>query len=381
MFSPETQNPSPALLEYLWRTLRLPRRAIRFLLHLYSAQEIEAMLRRAPREILAELPERWKKDVPGDPPRYGEGQAPDIFFTPIDPDYPPALHDLNDPPWVLYGRGNKSLLQHPGPRVAVVGTRRASDYAKRVTAQVVAGCKPYRPLIISGMAWGIDGVAHRSALQQGMATVGVLGAPFDQGVSPARQKLMTDMKKFGLLLTEIYPEATMGPWRFPERNRLLAAWAQAIVVVEAPLRSGALLTAQEGLELGREIFVVPGPLSPHFNAGGHRLIQDGAQLLTHPDEIFQVLGYDPACADNQADAQVDAQDEKDSEASKTEAPVDPTVAAIAAQIVQMLRGGPLHVDKIIAISQKPAPTVLACLIEMSLAGSLLESGAGYFEII
>jgi DNA processing protein len=298
----------------------------------------------------------------------------------VDSEYSAMLHDLYDPPWVLYARGDVSLLNYPGPRIAVVGTRRASHYARRITAQLVAGCKPYRPLILSGMAWGIDGVAHQSALDAGMATLAVLGAPLDAGYSPSRQKLFHHIEGSGLLLTELYPGATMASWRFPERNRLLAALAQAIVVVEAPIPSGALLTAQEGLELGREIFVVPGGLIPHCNAGGHRLIQEGAHLLTHPREIFQVLGYEAAepLPGQIAEGLCGRKNSEVTPGPGRE--MEKLVDDLDGQILKILQGGPLHVDKIIAISQRPAPAVLARLIEMSLGGSLSEAPGAYFEI-
>lgn len=377
MFSPETQSLSPLLLEYLWRGLRLPRRAIRFLLYLYSSQELETLLRASPQKVLNEIPARWKSEVPSVPPCLGDSPPPDIFLTPGDGDYPDSLLELYEPPWVLYARGDPSLLKHPGPRIAVVGTRRASDYSKRITARLVADCKPYRPLIVSGMAWGIDGVAHHTALEEGMATVGILGTPLAQTFAPSRQKLLERMMDSALVLSELYPEATMGPWRFPERNRLLAAFSEAIVVVEAPIPSGALITAQEGLELGREIFVVPGPISPHFNPGGHRLIQEGAHLLTHAREIFEILGYAPKnnSVGDSKDPRGSLQELNGSGASseKISDPLD-------AQIFQILREGPLHVDKMIAISQNPAPVILARLIELSLEGSVRQTGAGYFEI-
>jgi DNA processing protein len=211
-----------------------------------------------------------------------------------------------------------------------------------------------------------------------MASLGVLGVPLHQSYSLSRQKLFERMGESGLLVTELYPNATMGPWRFPERNRLLAALAEAIVVVEAPIPSGALITAQEGLELGREIFVVPGPLQPHFNAGGHRLIQDGAHLLTHPREIGDVLGYAlPGQVTSSSSAEKISTAPHRSDRGEEELNSSP----LDNQILQALQAGPLHVDKIVAFSQKPAPAVLARLIELCLSGNLVEPAPGYFEII
>ena len=375
MFQTDALKSSATLLEFLWRNLRLPRRAIRYLLYLYSPTELEAKLRHSPSQVVQELPKDWRGDIPSQLPLFPAQASADSYFTLGEEIYPSSFHDLYDPPWVLYAQGDLSLLKHPGPRIAVVGTRRASDYAKRVTAQLVVGLKPYNPLIVSGMAWGIDGIAHQTALDEGMATVGILGAPFHQAFASSRQKLFARMAHSALLLTELYPEATMAPWRFPERNRLLAALAEAIVVVEAPIPSGALITAREGLELGREIFVVPGPLKPHFNEGGHRLIQEGAHLLIEPREIGQVLGYKilPSAA---AEEKNGGGDEGFSERGEREKNPDP----LDESILGALQGGPLHVDKIIAFSQNPAPAVLARLVELSLTGSLVEGAPGYFEI-
>jgi DNA processing protein len=152
----------------------------------------------------------------------------------------------------------------------------------------------------------------------------------------------------------------MGPWRFPERNRLIAALADAVVVIEAPERSGALLTAHLALELGRDIFVVPGPITFPHNLGGHRLIQQGAQLLTHGREIFASLGFTAR-----------------PESGGTFPQVAPT--AEEQSLLEILSGDPLHVDKIVLISHLPAPSVMARLMDLCLKGWVVELAGGYYK--
>lgn len=359
MACPQSPNASPKLLDYLWRALRLPRKAIRLMLERHGPGGLEQMLQMRPGAFLKDLPESWKTELPTPIPPYRGFQISPRLLSPGHPGFPGSFLELHDPPWILYYQGNSQLLAHPGPRLAVVGTRRASDYARRLTAQWLLDCKPFHPLIISGMAWGIDGIAHHWALEAGLPTVGILGTPLERPYPPAHRRLFARMLREGLLLSELYSGATLGKWRFPERNRLLAALAEGILVVEAPEKSGALLTAQEGLELGREIFVLPGPLNPHSNGGGHRLIQDGAHLVTHPRELFEIMGY-PSRAPT-------------SPGGPASPPEDP--------LLEILRQGPLHVDKIVSISQKPAPEVMARLIELSLEGQVAETHPGFFKLV
>ncbi|MDX1387093.1 MAG: DNA-processing protein DprA, partial [bacterium] len=169
--------------------------------------------------------------------------------------------------------------------------------------------------------------------------------------------------KDGLVLSELYPDAPGGKFRFPERNRILAALCQGLVVIEAPEPSGALITAGEALKLGREVFVVPGPLNPEFNGGGHRLIQEGAHLLREGREIFEVLKISMPAPPAPLPQGGEAKGERE----------------IHQKILHILSRGPRHIDKIIHISQKPAPQVSAALIELTLSGRVRERRGKVFK--
>jgi len=367
MDAPNPQEKS-TLIEYLWRRLRLNRRAIRFLLDEGPPwPQLWREARCEPLRLYRHLPEVWRKAPRAFLPALGAAdRAPGPYLTWADAEYPDGLRELADPPVVIYGAPKLPPFALDRPRIAVVGTRRASDYAKEITGELVSQFRPFGAWVLSGMAWGIDGRAHRQALQSGLSTLGILGTPLLRPPVRSQVDLFMELKRQGHLITELYPGAAVGSFRFPERNRIIAALAQAVVVVEAPAKSGALITAELALELGREVFVVPGPLRPHGNEGGHRLIQDGARLLTHAREIFSVLGWGPTQSPNIPVLSP----------SREALPSD----SVAEQILNLLSRGPLHIDKIIHISQKPAPQVLAAMTRLTLEEWVQELSGGVYKI-
>jgi DNA processing protein len=184
--------------------------------------------------------------------------------------YPFRLKQIADAPIVLYYRGNASL-NHPRT-IAVVGTRKATNYGKSVTEQLVESLQPYQPLVISGLAYGIDIIAHRACLKGGIPTIGVMASGPDIVYPPAHRAAASDMLKEGGLLTE-YPFGTQpDAYNFPARNRIIAGMADAVVVVEAAAKGGALITAELALDYDREVFAVPGSLMSEYSAGCHALI-------------------------------------------------------------------------------------------------------------
>lgn len=208
--------------------------------------------------------------------------------------YPLSLLDLDDPPVVLFTNGRRTPEQTR--QIAIVGTRRASGYGLEAATWIgetlaAAGCT-----IISGLALGIDAAAHQSALSVSGQTVAVLACGIDLCYPPSHQALWLKIQQEGILISEYPPGTPVAKYRFPERNRLIAALAEAVVVVQAGDRSGALVTAEIALDLGRDIYVVPGPItSVHFR-GAHRLIQDGASILLDPLQLLQDGVGNPTCA-------------------------------------------------------------------------------------
>ncbi len=206
-----------------------------------------------------------------------------------DPAYSSLLRCIPDPPPVLYCFGDLTLLA--GSSVAVVGSRASTNYGRRVARSLSRQLSEREVTVVSGLALGIDSEAHRGALEGMGSTVAVLGCGLDVLYPRQNAALYQRIKKDGLVVTE-YPLGTRPePFRFPARNRIIAGLSEAVVVVEAARKSGSLITAQLGLDSGREVFAVPGQVDSCKSEGAHWLIQQGAHLLLGVDDIFQTLEF------------------------------------------------------------------------------------------
>ncbi|MDP3620840.1 MAG: DNA-processing protein DprA [Polynucleobacter sp.] len=196
---------------------------------------------------------------------------------PNSPIYPKRLLDLRDPPSPLYICGNPALFQLPA--IAIVGSREASLQGMYIASQFAKGLNDAGYLVISGLARGIDGAAHRSALTPPLArTAAVCGTGLDLVYPYAHRALAQAISEQGLLISEFSVGVGPKPFHFPRRNRLIAALALGVVVVEATTRSGSLITAHLAAEMGREVFAVPGSILGNRSEGCHQLIQNGAKL-------------------------------------------------------------------------------------------------------
>ncbi|MGD2215820.1 MAG: DNA-processing protein DprA [Gemmatimonadales bacterium] len=203
------------------------------------------------------------------------------------PDYPTALRRLPQPPPILHVRGRVELLERTA--IAVVGTRAHSVYGRDATVAFVVGLVRAGYAIVSGLARGIDSIAHRTALEVGGDTVAVLGTGIDVPYPPEHEELFRAIAERGCLVSEFPPGTPPHKWHFPRRNRIIAGLARGVLVVEAPEKSGALITAHYALDEGKEVFAVPGPIHNRSSCGPNRLIQDGAALVTSAADILRVL--------------------------------------------------------------------------------------------
>lgn len=200
-------------------------------------------------------------------------------ITPEDDNYPRQFYALQDPPLVVYAQGNVALLgqMHNLPVLTVVGTRSASEYGSRVAENMSYDLAKAGFIIVSGLALGIDSYAHSGALRAGKRTVAVLGSGLDTDYPPQSAPMRKQiLATGGVVLTELEPSVPVRGAYFPARNRLLAGLSQGVLVVEAPQRSGALLTASHALEQGKEVFAVPSDIYDPNAAGTLGLIRDGA---------------------------------------------------------------------------------------------------------
>jgi DNA processing protein len=209
------------------------------------------------------------------------------IWTMRDPRWPAALETLSDPPILLYAKGS---LPEATVRVAVVGSRRATPYGKRVAAGLGAGLALRGIEVVSGGARGIDTAAHVGALEAGGRSVAVLGSGLARPYPTENEALFARMAKSGTLLSEFPLEAGPLPEHFPRRNRLISGLSAAVVVVEATAKSGSLLTAAHALDQGRDVLAVPGPVSSPQSEGCHRLIQQGARLVQGVEDLVAELG-------------------------------------------------------------------------------------------
>lgn len=203
-------------------------------------------------------------------------------------EYPVRLHHLTDPPECLWATGP---LQISSDRmVAVVGTRRATEYGRRTAEKISWGLAAAGWTVVSGLARGIDAAAHRGALDAEGRTLAVLGCGVDRVYPATNRDLRRRIARSGALVSEFEPGTPPLRHHFPQRNRIIAALARAVVVVQAGEPSGALITADMALDLGREVLAVPGPVDQAVSCGVHRLLREGAGLVTSAQDVFQALG-------------------------------------------------------------------------------------------
>ena len=204
--------------------------------------------------------------------------------------FPPLLRAIDDAPSGLFLRGAADAELLSRPAVAVVGARACSSYGAQVARMLGRELAAAGLVVVSGLARGIDGEAHRGALESGVATVAVLGCGIDRDYPAAHAELARRISETSLIVSEYAPGVEPAPWRFPARNRIVAGLARATVVVEARERSGALITADFALEEGREVFVCPGEITSALSAGTNALLKLGATPLTEAADVLDLFG-------------------------------------------------------------------------------------------
>lgn len=206
-------------------------------------------------------------------------------------DIPPILSQIADPPKKLYLRGEFPSAENKF--LTVVGSRKYTSYGKSVCESLIAGLKDYPVVIVSGLALGIDGIAHKSALGTGLKTLAVPGSGLsDKVLYPATHRVLAKeiLEAGGALLSEFEPEWRPRPESFPQRNRIMAGLSDAVLVIEAEKRSGTLITSRLATEYNRDVLTVPGSIYSDTSVGPHMLIQRGAGLVTSSDDILDALG-------------------------------------------------------------------------------------------
>lgn len=281
-----------------------------------------------------------------------------VALTSDDAEYPSAFRSLPDPPVVLYALGDVHLLNDPG--VGIVGTRTPTDYGCRTAAGLSRELTRAGYTIVSGMARGIDAVAQAAALDAGGATVGVLGHGVDRVYPPDNRQLFARVRERGLLISELPPGEEPVAGNFPRRNRLIAALSAGVLVVEMGEKSGARHTVDYALELGREVFAVPGPIGSPSSVGTNQLLKDGARLVTSARDILEELqgvGLPPRPSSSQPSA-------ADPDLPSRVPPAD--LAPDEARVFAQLDEEPRHVDELAAAAGLATSAALTALLGLEL---------------
>jgi len=213
-------------------------------------------------------------------------------LTLADEFYPPLLKEINSPPFLIYVRGRQSEIFEKKdffscPSLGVVGTRRMTAYGRQVTSLLVQDLAEAGLVIVSGLAWGVDSLAHQTALKKGGKTIAVLGCGINMVYPPQAYQLSEEIAQKGLIISEFPPKMPPLPGNFPSRNRIIAGLSAGVLVTEGAQKSGSLITASLAADFGREVFAVPGPITYPLCAGPIFLLKNGAKLVSSAEDILE----------------------------------------------------------------------------------------------
>jgi DNA processing protein len=283
----------------------------------------------------------------------------------IDERYPAVLRDIPEPPPVLFAVGDLTLLSRPA--AAIVGSRDHSSYGSEVCAAVSSAVARAGVVVVSGMARGLDAVAHSAALDCGGTTIGVLGNGHGVIYPAANRALYQRVADRGLLLSEFPPGERPHPGSFPRRNRLISGLASVTVVIEAAEGSGALITAGTALDQGREVMAVPGNITSPTSVGTNRLIRDGAAPLLEPADLLE---YYPTMAGPVPVASILTPRVK---------PLPDILSPEERQLALLCDGTALHPDELARRCSRSVGEVLALLSGLEIAGVLAQEPGGVFK--
>ena len=273
-------------------------------------------------------------------------------------DLPELLQQIHDPPRSLFLRGGPDPEILARPAVAIVGARACSPYGAQVARMLGRELAAAGLVVVSGLARGIDGEAHRGALDAGGVTVAVLGCGIDRDYPAAHSELARRICGRGLIVSEYEPGVEPAPWRFPARNRIIAGLTAVTVIVEARERSGALITADFALEDGREVFAVPGEITGTLSTGTNRLLRQGATPLTTADDVLELFGL-----------------------AASQRPRAPTVGPSATAVLERLADGAASADELSRTTGLDPGPLAAALAELELARLASEADGRYRAVV
>jgi DNA processing protein len=211
-------------------------------------------------------------------------------ITIFDEEYPALLKEIYQPPWVIYAKGDISLLHSP-KKLSVVGSRESTAYGERAIRSLFPKLIEKGFVIVSGLAKGIDALAHRYAIENKGRTIGVIAGGFYHLYPKETEKLALEMMRSQLVISEYPPDTRPSRWQFPMRNRIISGLTSGTLIIEAKKKSGSLITANYALNEGREVFALPGSIFSIYSVGTNELIQQGAKMVTKPEDILEELPF------------------------------------------------------------------------------------------
>lgn len=328
------------------------------LIEAFSAPErvfeanFKALTRYVPKRVAVEIKkkeviEQAKKVVK-------ECEKKGIEVVPMNsPCYPELLRHIPDPPSVLYLKGEMPR----GVFIAVVGTRHPTSYGKMVAEKISELIALNGAVVISGLAYGIDAIAHATSLRCGGKTVAVLGSGVDVIYPAEHTSLFSRIAKNGAVISEYPPGEPPNSGHFPKRNRIISALSKAVVVVEAGEKSGAIITARCALEQGRDVYAVPGPITSPKSRGTNSLIKEGATPITKPEDILEIMGYSVCIYDKKYEKVTDDEE----------------------KILNLFNEMEIGIDEIVEKTELDIKRVSSILTSLELKGRIKRTQRGYIK--
>jgi len=281
-----------------------------------------------------------------------------------DPEYPKKLHQIYDPPLVLFYKGNISLASNQ--ILSIVGPRKTSDYSKKACTFFTSHlCHQFT--IASGLAEGIDTVSHEVTLSEGKSTIAVIAAGLNIAIYPSsNQKLAEEISQKGLIMSEFPPNCPALPYHFPQRNRIISGISKGILICEAHEKSGSLITAQFGIEQNKDIFVIPGSIFSENTKGSHQLIQEGAILVKDPEDILKEYQLPLSIKKKDSLKKID--------------PESITLSKDESEMLNHFSTMPLSSDELALKTGRPIHEILQYLTLLELKGVIQNNECGYTKI-
>ncbi|MCL5784512.1 MAG: DNA-processing protein DprA [Patescibacteria group bacterium] len=324
----------------------------------WEAPETELLGVGIPKNVVAVLTETRKKL---DPESYTSSiiKSGIKWLTIFDEKYPQLLKQIYDPPPVLYFKGE--ILSADSRAVAVVGTRKISGYGRLVTEKFTRELVEAGVTVVSGLARGVDGQAHKTVVENNGRTIAVLGGGLYHLFPPENIDLAKRIVQgYGALVSEFPPDMPCSPGNFPARNRIISGLSLGVVVTEAAEDSGSLITAKLALDQGREVFAVPGPITSSLSKGPSLLIKQGAQLVTEVGEILEELGINKV------------------QSIKSQTISELSLNDTEKKILDCLVGENKHIDEVCRELRMAAAVVSATMIKMEIYGLVKNLGGGNY---